>query len=67
MSGLRLDDEFSDGGLGVGGHATNLDGLDKEQIMKMMDQEVDGVGFDDEDNELGGVQMEGELEFDDFG
>ena len=29
--------EFSDGGIGMGGHATNLDGLDKEQIMKMID------------------------------
>ena len=29
--------EFSDGGIGIGGHATNLDGLDKEQIMKMID------------------------------
>lgn len=36
MSGLGLDD-FSEDGMGMGGHATNLDGLDKDQIMKMMD------------------------------
>lgn len=49
----------------VGGHATNLDGLDKDQIMKMIDQEVDG--FDDYGDE--GQQMVGldgvELELDD--
>ena len=33
----------------AGGHATNLDGLDKDQIMKMIDQEVDGLAdYDDE-------------------
>ena len=32
------DDDFSDDEMGiVGGHATNLDGLDKDQIMKMID------------------------------
>lgn len=58
MSGNRIsglegvigdDHDFSDDedemGI-VGGHATNLDGLDKDQIMKMIDQEVDGLGFD---------------------
>jgi len=29
-------DEFAEG-IGIGGHATNLDGLDKDQIMKMID------------------------------
>ena len=41
ISGLEdvvVDDDFSDGEMGiVGGHATNLDGLDKDQIMKMID------------------------------
>lgn len=50
--------EFSDGGIGMGGHATNLDGLDKEQIMKMIDQEVDGLAFDGEDNDVS-VDVEG--------
>lgn len=32
------DEDFSDDEMGiVGGHATNLDGLDKDQIMKMID------------------------------
>ena len=60
------DEDFSDGEMGiVGGHATNLDGLDKDQIMKMIDQEVDG--FDDYGDD--GQQMVGldgvELELDD--
>ena len=37
----------------VGGHATNLDGLDKDQIMKMIDQEVDGYEFG-EDGDMDG-------------
>ena len=45
---MELDD-FSDDGIGMGGHATNLDGLDKDQIMKMMDQEVDGLEYDEND------------------
>ena len=51
ISGMELDD-FSDDGIGMGGHATNLDGLDKDQIMKMMDQEVDGIDFEDDGNNL---------------
>jgi hypothetical protein len=32
------NDDFSDDEMGIiGGHATNLDGLDKDQIMKMID------------------------------
>ena len=32
------EDDFSDDEMGImGGHATNLDGLDKDQIMKMID------------------------------
>ena len=51
LDGVVGDDDFSDGEMGiVGGHATNLDGLDKDQIMKMIDQEVDGFGdYDDEE------------------
>ena len=45
-------EDFSDQGIGMGGHATNLDGLDKDQIMKMMDQEVDGIDFEDDGNNL---------------
>ena len=58
MGEMIEPDEFSDGGIGIGGHATNLDGLDKEQIMKMIDQEVDGFGFDGEDNDVS-VDVEG--------
>lgn len=40
MTGIGHDvdglDDFTEG-IGIGGHATNLDGLDKDQIMKMMD------------------------------
>ena len=45
----------------VGGHATNLDGLDKDQIMKMIDQEVDGLDFDEDGEQvvdLDGVELE---------
>ena len=53
MTGIGHDvnglDDFTEG-IGIGGHATNLDGLDKDEIMKMMDQEVDG--FSDEDDGL---------------
>eukprot|EP00354_Favella_ehrenbergii_P005973 CAMPEP_0170476162 /NCGR_PEP_ID=MMETSP0123-20130129/17654_1 /TAXON_ID=182087 /ORGANISM="Favella ehrenbergii, Strain Fehren 1" /LENGTH=52 /DNA_ID=CAMNT_0010747079 /DNA_START=583 /DNA_END=741 /DNA_ORIENTATION=+ len=46
----------------VGGHATNLDGLDKDQIMKMIDQEVDGFDdYGDDDQQmvgLDGVELE---------
>ena len=49
----------------MGGHATNLDGLDKDQIMKMIDQEVDGLGFN-EDGMEDGVDLDGvHLELDD--
>ena len=44
--------EFSDGGLAIGGHATNLDGLDKEQILRMIDQEVDGLELGNDENEV---------------
>ena len=44
--------EFSDGGLQIGGHATNLDGLDKEQILRMIDQEVDGLELENDENEV---------------
>ena len=50
--------EFSDGGIGIPGHATNLDGLDKEQIMKMIDQEVDGLGFENDEDDVS-VEVEG--------
>jgi len=56
--------EFSDGGIGMGGHATNLDGLDKEQIMKMIDQEVDGLAFEDQDNDVEGLEEQLEVEDD---
>jgi hypothetical protein len=50
MTGIGHDvdglDDFTEG-IGIGGHATNLDGLDKDEIMKMMDQEVDGLISDD--------------------
>lgn len=51
----------------VGGHATNLDGMDKDQIMKMIDQEVDGLGFgeDGEQIELDGVELELDDQIDD--
>jgi hypothetical protein len=50
MTGIGHDDDGLDDfteGIGIGGHATNLDGLDKDEIMKMMDQEVDGLMDDD--------------------
>ena len=38
LEGVVSDEDFSDNEMGiVGGHATNLDGLDKDQIMKMID------------------------------
>lgn len=58
MGELIDPNEFSDGGIGMGGHATNLDGLDKEQIMKMIDQEVDGLAYGEEDNDVS-VDVEG--------
>jgi len=36
MTGIGPDEDFGEG-IGMGGHATNLDGLDKDQIMKMID------------------------------
>ena len=66
LEGVVGGDEFSDDEMGiVGGHATNLDGLDKDQIMKMIDQEVDGFGdYGDEDEQM--VGLDGvELELDD--
>ena len=33
------------------GLRTNLDGLDKDQILNMIEQEVDGVGFDHDKDE----------------
>ena len=66
-------DEFADEGIGMGGHATNLDGLDKDQIMKMMDQEVDGLEFDDNGMDFNDVDvfegddMDDDLEMDNFG
>lgn len=65
LEGVVGDDDFSDDEMGiVGGHATNLDGLDKDQIMKMIDQEVDGLDYDDIDGE--GVDLDGvQLELDD--
>ena len=71
---MELDD-FSDEGIGMGGHATNLDGLDKDQIMKMMDQEVDGFEYDDngmdfqvqDGEELDDEGMDDDLELDNFG
>ena len=38
-----LDDSDSEQDFGIGSHATNLDGLDKDQILKMIDKEVDGL------------------------
>ena len=63
LSGLEgADEDFSDDEMGiVGGHATNLDGLDKDQIMKMIDQEVDGLDFDQDGEQvvdLDGVELE---------
>ena len=55
------DQDFSDDDMGIiGGHATNLDGLDKDQIMKMIDQEVDGLDYDDdgEQVDLDGVELQ---------
>ena len=78
MSGLEgalgnhmLQDEendFSEDEMGiVGGHATNLDGLDKDQIMKMIDQEVDGLGFDEDGEpiDLDAVDLELDDQIDD--
>ena len=66
LDGVVGDEEFSDDEMGiVGGHATNLDGLDKDQIMKMIDQEVDGFDdYDDEDQQMVGIDGV-ELEIDD--
>ncbi len=62
------DQDFSDNEMGIiGGHATNLDGLDKDQIMKMIDQEVDGFDYDDDGErvELDGVELELDDQLDD--
>lgn len=56
---IDLSDDGFDSEIG-GGHATNLDGLDKDQIMKMIDAEVDGFNsaaqndfdYDDENGVL---------------
>lgn len=64
LQGENLDiNEFSQsaGGMGMGGHATNLDGLDKDQIMKMIDQEVDGYEFGEDgdmDGQIGDLENE---------
>ena len=60
-------DEDEDGMGIVGGHATNLDGLDKDQIMKMIDQEVDGLDFDEngEQIDIDGVDLELDDQIDD--
>ena len=60
--------DFSEDEMGiVGGHATNLDGLDKDQIMKMIDQEVDGLDFDcdGEPIDLDAVDLELDDQIDD--
>ena len=63
------EEDFSDDEMGImGGHATNLDGLDKDQIMKMIDQEVDGIGYAEDGVEgvdLGGVHLELDDQIDD--
>lgn len=68
LRGEMIDaNEFSDGGLAIGGHATNLDGLDKEQILRMIDQEVDGLELGNDENEVS-VEIDDGLEgqFEDF-
>ena len=67
VEGLHMtgeDGEFSDDEMGiVGGHATNLDGLDKDQIMKMIEQEADGLGFDPDDEEVDLEEVERALDY----
>jgi hypothetical protein len=49
LNRLRSIDEQSPGYFIKGGNETNLDGLDKDEVLKMINQQVDG--FDsDEDN-----------------